>query len=130
MDNHVQFESHSRESESWANALKESNVLADVCSSPMTAILQGLNFIDRLDTNKRRCQKKPVKIFLKFAYFHKTQPGQKLLEIPYVPPRKYIRQMLGYRSLAAGLNVAWFPEVMASPKATRHQATEILDKRQ
>ena len=30
--------------------------------------------------NKRGRQKKCVKIFLKFTYLHKTQPGQKLLE--------------------------------------------------
>ena len=57
--------------------------------------------------NKRRRQKKRVKIFLNFTYVHKTQPGQKnclkfseFFEDIYSPAR----QMFGYPGLDAGLD--------------------------
>ena len=70
--------------------------------------------------NKRAGQKKCVKIFLNFTYLHKTQPGQKLLEISRIFLKISTHQMFGYPDLDAGLNISWFLGVMAFPKAMRH----------
>ena len=69
--------------------------------------------------NEHRRQKKRVKIFLNFTCLHKTQPGQKLMEISKYFLKKSTRQMFGYPGLDAGLNISWFLGVMAFPEQNR-----------
>ena len=51
--------------------------------------------------NKRRRQKKRVKVFLNFTYVHKTQPGQ-LPEIFRIILKISTRQMFGCPGLDQG----------------------------
>ena len=73
-------------------------------------------FLTNQTANKQRKQKKPVKFSLNFTYLHKTQPGQNtagnLSDFEEI-------LVFGYPGLDSGLNISWFPEVLASPKATR-----------
>ena len=59
-------------------------------------------------TNKRRRQKKCVKIFLNFTYPHKTQPGKKPQEISRIFLKMSTHQMFGYPGLDASLNTSRF----------------------
>ena len=77
--------------------------------------------------NKRGRQKKCVKIFLNFTYLHKTQPGQKLLEISRIFLKESIRQLFGYPDLDAGLNTSRFLKVIAFPKPMRHSTLNNRD---
>ena len=52
--------------------------------------------------NKRRRQKKRMKIFLNFTYLHKTQPGQKTVGNFPNFLKISARQMFGYPGLDAG----------------------------
>ena len=58
--------------------------------------------------NKRGRQKKCVKIFLNFTNLHKTQPGQKLLELSQIFLKISTHRMFGYLDLDAGLNTSVF----------------------
>ena len=84
----------------------ESNVLAEFGSWPVAGILQSLILMDHNQTaNKRRRQKKRVKIFLNFTCLHKTQPVQKTAgNFPYFL-KKSTRQMFEYPGLDAGLKI-------------------------
>ena len=63
--------------------------------------------------NKWGRQKKSVKIFLNFTYPHKTQSGQKLLEISGICLKKSTLNTFGHSSLDAGQNISRFQGVMA-----------------
>ena len=70
--------------------------------------------------NKRRRQKKCVKITLNFTYLHKMRPGQKTAGNFPTFLKISTRQMFGYPDLDVGLNVSWFLGVMAFRKPMRH----------
>ena len=63
---------------------------------------KSLIFADQSDGELAKRQKKRAKLFLSFTYLHKTQPGQKLLEISRIFFKISARQMFGYPSLDAG----------------------------
>ena len=66
---------------------------------------QSLIFTDQSDGESAR---KTEEMCEKFSQLHKTQPGQKLLEISRFFFKMSIHQMFGYPGLDAGLNASQF----------------------
>ena len=60
-----------------------------------------------------------MKIFLNFTYLGKTQPGQKAAGNFPNFLKISSRQVFGYLRLHAGLDISWFPRVMAFPKVIK-----------
>ena len=61
-----------------------------------------------------------MKISLNFTHLHEKLPVQKLFEVSRNFLKESILQMFGYTCLDAGLNISWFPGVIASSKPMRH----------